>query len=222
MNKKQRCPRCASRLRDTRGDNLHVYPDGSTYCFACGYSSSRTKLEKRKEDVRTDVTLPRAWETVPGNFQSWWDSFLPTEPIRKWAYYSPENQRLIFPLPGGWIGRSLDGSPKWIQQGDKKPLLLGNRNRIVLCEDIISGIKSSLIVSSLTLFGTSVDVLDRDCIDRLRNRDVSLWLDSDMKQKMLKHSVLLKSYGIKVNIIYRDRDLKCYSLSQIAAALTAA
>lgn len=33
------CPACQKKGRDTSGDNLAVYTDGSTYCFACGYST---------------------------------------------------------------------------------------------------------------------------------------------------------------------------------------
>jgi twinkle protein len=37
--KKQQCPECM----DTGKDNLAVYDDNSTYCFACGYTDSPTK-----------------------------------------------------------------------------------------------------------------------------------------------------------------------------------
>ncbi len=33
---RKRCPQCAERGEDTRGDNLAVYSDG-VYCFSCGY-----------------------------------------------------------------------------------------------------------------------------------------------------------------------------------------
>ena len=34
-----KCPQCESEGRDRSGDNLVVYADGSTYCFACGHAS---------------------------------------------------------------------------------------------------------------------------------------------------------------------------------------
>ena len=34
--KKEQCPNCASKGRDTGKDNLAIYSDGQTHCFACG------------------------------------------------------------------------------------------------------------------------------------------------------------------------------------------
>ena len=34
---KERCPECAKKGKDTRGDNLHRYEDGHAWCFSCGY-----------------------------------------------------------------------------------------------------------------------------------------------------------------------------------------
>lgn len=34
---KKQCPECAKHGRDTAGDNLAVYDDGHTHCFACSY-----------------------------------------------------------------------------------------------------------------------------------------------------------------------------------------
>lgn len=43
-----RCPECAREGRDSKGDNLAVYEDGSVYCFACGY---RTLSEEYKSNI---------------------------------------------------------------------------------------------------------------------------------------------------------------------------
>lgn len=37
---KKQCPRCAERGADNSGDNLAVYADGHTHCYACGYHES--------------------------------------------------------------------------------------------------------------------------------------------------------------------------------------
>jgi len=34
--RKEQCPACASKGNDTSKDNLAVYSDGQTHCFACG------------------------------------------------------------------------------------------------------------------------------------------------------------------------------------------
>ena len=34
--RKEQCPTCAMRGKDTSKDNMAVYSDGQTHCFACG------------------------------------------------------------------------------------------------------------------------------------------------------------------------------------------
>ena len=34
---KEACPKCRETGNDTKGDNLHVYEDGATHCFACNH-----------------------------------------------------------------------------------------------------------------------------------------------------------------------------------------
>ena len=40
---KEQCPECAKEGNDASGDNLAVYSDGHTHCFACGYHTNGTK-----------------------------------------------------------------------------------------------------------------------------------------------------------------------------------
>lgn len=44
------CPSCRAMGRDKSGDNLVVYPDGSSHCFSCHYDS-RKAGHKEEEDV---------------------------------------------------------------------------------------------------------------------------------------------------------------------------
>lgn len=48
--KKTQCPACAAKGNDTRGDNLIVFDDGHTHCFACGYHTvaEGSTVTKRK------------------------------------------------------------------------------------------------------------------------------------------------------------------------------
>lgn len=49
---KKQCPECASKGKDTRKDNLHIYPDGGMYCFSCGYyKKGNITIEKLKAKV---------------------------------------------------------------------------------------------------------------------------------------------------------------------------
>ena len=40
------CPECRKNDRDHKGNNMAVYEDNSTYCFACGYSKQPDRKEK--------------------------------------------------------------------------------------------------------------------------------------------------------------------------------
>ena len=47
--RKEQCPDCASNGGDTSKDNLAVYSDGQTHCFACGthgFTEHSNKVEK--------------------------------------------------------------------------------------------------------------------------------------------------------------------------------
>lgn len=41
-----RCPQCATRGQDTKGDNFVVFDDGGAFCFACGFSKPSSKKSK--------------------------------------------------------------------------------------------------------------------------------------------------------------------------------
>ena len=46
--KREQCPKCASIGKDRSQDNLAVYPDGSKYCFSCGYFVTSSNIEFKK------------------------------------------------------------------------------------------------------------------------------------------------------------------------------
>ena len=49
---KAQCPRCAKNNKDTKKDNLHIYPDKSSYCFSCGYyTKSPNTVENMKKKL---------------------------------------------------------------------------------------------------------------------------------------------------------------------------
>lgn len=54
MVRKEHCPRCRENGRDTAGDNLVVYEDGSVHCFACGY---HPKPNQSRESMEGKLTL---------------------------------------------------------------------------------------------------------------------------------------------------------------------
>lgn len=58
--RKERCPECAETGKDNSSDNLAVYDDGSTYCFACSYYTKGEGVEEQ-EDRTDNIT----YEDIP-------------------------------------------------------------------------------------------------------------------------------------------------------------
>jgi twinkle protein len=54
----EQCPDCASRGRDTAKDNLAVYDDGHSYCFACGYKQLPEGYNNLDDTLVTYEFLP--------------------------------------------------------------------------------------------------------------------------------------------------------------------
>lgn len=74
---RSRCPRCASNGKDVSSDNLAVYSDGHTHCFACGYHTSSTgdvvetvitKLTNKINGSFSDLTERRLSESTCRQF----------------------------------------------------------------------------------------------------------------------------------------------------------
>lgn len=60
--RKEPCPVCTANGGDTSGDNLAVYADGGSYCFACGYSTRSEGEEYMKKTMKEALinSQPRA------------------------------------------------------------------------------------------------------------------------------------------------------------------
>lgn len=58
VDRRDRCPACAEKGNDTRGDNLVVYENGSQHCHACGYHVAATEEISHPTSTSTSgVTL---------------------------------------------------------------------------------------------------------------------------------------------------------------------
>jgi len=56
--KYESCPKCRSLGKDTRGDNLATYSDGSSYCFSCAsYSPPRYYMGEPREKERLNAAV---------------------------------------------------------------------------------------------------------------------------------------------------------------------
>ena len=240
---KAACPICRSRGNDTRGDNLAVYQDGHSYCYACGYfipakptvelvKSQLTKsaikaYESKCDDLPIDITsdldlVCKTWLmkynfTIAemGNF--WW---------------SPSKQQLIFPVFSDeglllfWQARNFNAKAKnkYFTSGSlyEELLLLGSTedsSHIILVEDIVSAIILARDRLAIPLFGSTVS---KDNIIFLRDQlmsafitNVTIWLDADKTQEAILIANQAKEMGIDMNVVTSAHDPKCYSYKEI-------
>ena len=231
------CPRCHERGRDTRGDNLVVYPDGDAHCFACGYHVF-TKFSHHKvikEDNGPKSLLPFDFtREIPRHALQWllqWE--LPYSYWKENIGYSPKEERLIFrvgsPQLAFSIGRYLPvGEPterprKWYVWGnpDRHCEVVGARpdGEIILVEDLISANKVGQVSECIPLFGT---VVHNAVLYYLMNsnKPVKFWLDKDQESPVKKKAVQLQSLIDRpVDIIITDKDPKCLDLKKIQSIL---
>jgi len=48
---RKRCPKCAAQGNDTSGNNLAIYDDGHSYCYACSYYVKGTSVSMQEEET---------------------------------------------------------------------------------------------------------------------------------------------------------------------------
>lgn len=228
------CPNCKRNGNDNGNDNLAVYSDGSSFCFRCGYfetskglqrlkqivsmASGRSRKPVRELQLPSDVTdeLPQCATRFLGQY-----ALTENDTRRHTILWSEYNQRLIFPYFDdtgllAWQGRYLgteEGKAKWFSQGDLQDVvhLVGNRNsRIcVVTEDIVSAIKvahySKVCVNPL--FGSHISV-KRILQLRLLFDTLVIWLDDDVKTKVVKFASTAQSLGLNTKVVLTSEDPK--------------
>jgi len=239
MTTKERCPKCAERGQDTRGDNLAVYPDGHKYCFACHYREGVPKWERIRESNNTQpvvevdsksLQFPEDYTTDLANAPIHWLKFhqITDKEIEEHRMGWSESQRLlIFPLFNGngelvaWQGRSFDPSKKikYISHGPIHKLrhFVGISssvdNTVILVEDLISAIRIGRFHTAMPLWGTHIPLeLITDLAAEFRS--VGVWLDSDKTDYAIK-AVLRASQIMPAFLITSALDPKTYSDQQI-------
>lgn len=97
------CPRCVGNGKDSRGDNLAVYRDGSSHCFSCSYhrhakgSYQWAKTNTLKENNGTKSLLPFDYtDEIPTHAWRWllqWG--IPFSSWKPIVGYSPYDERLV-------------------------------------------------------------------------------------------------------------------------------
>ena len=221
--KREQCPKCASIGKDRNQDNLAVYPDGSKYCFSCGYFVTSRNIEYRINpytEIKNSTVL---------NEYLLINNIYPKDIINNFIHWSPSEERICFPIfvDGkyiGWQGRSLTRKPKWYSQGiDDKLIYLTNNtsSTVVLVEDIISAINvGKQPISCCCLFGSNLTLSRMQALSLIGKDIFILWLDKDKERESMKRAEELRYLGFNCYSLTTDKDPKYYSQEDILNLLT--
>lgn len=238
------CPKCRENGRDSRGDNLYVYPDGSAHCFAnCGYHRFPTHYvrvdHKQEKEANGSKVLPADFtREVPAKGWQWLLQYgLPFSYWQPFTGYSERDDRLILTVPDTAsvafsIGRDLSeagttGTPgrrKWHSYGDchKDAHLFGatdEAKEVVLVEDLCSAHKVGQVSAVIPLFGTTVfDGAVR--LLRYLHLPVVMWLDADQRGTVAKKAANLSLLiNQPVRYIFTEKDPKSIPVNDIKEIL---
>jgi len=221
------CPRCGSR------DNLGEYVDGK-YCFGCGYViKSDITSAKSVERLLSPIIkegygqLPNdVTRDIPKEPYAWLMKYsLTKEEISENNFmWSPRNEMLIVTYDDVWQGRYFPArKPKVFTSGypDNQVLLpsnKGNSDRIVVVEDPISAIKVSRVCLATPLLGSNLSMHKMVLLSRLHSH-LTLWLDYDKINSMIKFLNTSRVLFRKVDIIITEKDPKELSTDEIKEQL---
>ena len=236
--KREQCPKCASIGKDRSQDNLAVYPDGSKYCFSCGYFTTSSNIEYRINpctEIKNSIVLRLLPSDITTKFPKTTQEYLlgmyitQKDMINNFIHWSPSEERICFPIFVdnkyiGWQGRSLTRKPKWYSQGiDDKLIYLTNniRSTVVLVEDIISAINvGKQIISCCCLFGSNLTLSRMQALSLIGKDKFILWLDKDKERESMKRAEELRHLGFNCYSLTTDKDPKYYSQEDILNLLT--
>jgi hypothetical protein len=236
--KKSQCPRCAEDGNDTRKDNFHLYSDGHSYCFACGFyvfGSRRPRPQAEAKalpsnfqfNIPDDATTDIAFEAM-----CWLgrDCHLTqSDIIHNKILWSPRYLWLIFPIEYegttlGFQARNFNKQKpyKWFTKFNKKDLLriYGKPTQtLVLVEDIVSAIRISKYLSTAPLFGAMIS--DRMFLKIKTNvfDQVKIWLDQDKVKEALLYAQRARELGINASCILTEEDPKCHTNQELVSIL---
>jgi len=196
----EQCPRCRAVGRDTRANNMAVYPDNHRYCFACGYTMAAPQLTQLDTELKRlrGIVSPTKSETydLPSDVDldftvdalTWLKQYDITEAeiLEHNICFSLSKNWLIFPYYNNvigedeeliaWQARSFaDDDSRWKSFGPIGDVIyLINdtmaSSKIVIVEDILSAIKVGRIHTAVPLFGS-----DRPKLEKMIQRLSRSW-----------------------------------------------
>ena len=223
---KERCPRCSSRGADKNGDNLAVYADGHKWCYACGYIQRGSAIEKLKKQKQ--VGEAHAYWFIPSSYMDdvatkWLKKYhLTNEEIERWWFWD-ESGWLVFNGGAYQCARNMVGnSPKYLIRGTLKTnwITLGNTSgsSVVLVEDAVSALKVSRVTSCVPIHNAVISI---ELLSSLTGKfkKCIIWLDGDKRREVLKEAEKAKPFFDEVEIVWTEKDPKCYTTTEIKGLL---
>lgn len=227
------CPSCRARGQDRKGNNLAIYKDEGSHCFACGFHKggkfSPVFINEINTDDQSKATLPRDFQRqIPAEGWRWLLQYgLSYTYWSPYCGYSPSENRAII-TSGQPIrysqGRALTmGDSKWRNYGRPRDYaeVLGAElpGEIVLVEDVISQHKVAQVNPCICLFGTAIHDVAISALQDCK-RPVVLWLDEDQYQLLPRKINRLQALtGLPVRYVKTERDPKSLSTEEIKDVL---
>lgn len=234
--KYEACPKCTANGKDSRGDNLVVYDNGHSHCFACGFhgfpkhytpvikENNGPKSLCPSDFTREVPTTAWKWLLQYGLSYTYWQAHC--------GYSTEQGERLVFQVRQGEslafsIGRLLSEPTKqqrkWYVWGDSHKhceIIGGGRgNAIVLVEDLVSAHKVGQLNECIPLFGTRVHPCHIHYLGNAK-KPVIFWLDKDQELNVKKQALQLQSLiDQPVTIVTTEKDPKCLSFETIQIEL---
>jgi hypothetical protein len=218
--KHEPCPKCREEGKDTKGDNLARYRNGSAYCFSCGYKEKPTNW-KPPEPVPSKVLPSDLSMILPDKNLNWLKQYLSSEQILLNFKYSPSMDRHVFCYGDYWEARSVNPThrAKVISSGQKPFFVWGsyhNTDTLVVVEDVVSAIKVGSVCMSLCLFGShfSGEWMTK-VAKNPRVKRVVIWLDNDKMKEGRAFADKMRLLGLNVVATCTENDPKSYSVAEI-------
>ena len=229
----ERCPRCASKGGDKKGNNLAVYDDGHKWCYACGFFQPATALDRYLSE-RKPLVVRSDWFTPSSVFAEQGIKFLKqygltNQEINSNFFWDNKNY-LVFNGKDYQCARNLSGTgPKYLTKGIVRgnevvmgmdeTLLSSPVNSVVIVEDAISAIKLSRVVPVVALHCA---VIPLQLLQRLSKtfKHLIVWLDMDKAKESLSEASKALPYFDSVNTIWTPKDPKKYSTEELKGYIT--
>ena len=216
------------------------------YCFKCGHTDYRSngirtlteladirKLNELAQETQ-NIELPDdTTSNIPLEYKSWlYKASLSNHTIMEAGIgWSPSLHRIVLPLYGSdnnlqyWQGRAVipNQVPKYINPPYDKTRLIytatnGNRDRVIVTEDILSAIRVGNHLPAVSIMGTATSYYQANYLSQYAR--VSYWLDPDKAgRRGTRKGVQMLSTLTCVDALTSERDPKNLSNREIREVL---